>query len=74
MHNKQVPKMSEGCVPVASGSICRKCSSSRVKVVYFEHEGKKFAVCEDCGDIRSMGSSLQDCYGKWKSYRETPSR
>ena len=73
MH-KQVSDVAEGCIPVASGSICKKCSGNRVKVVYFEKEGKKFAVCEDCGDIRSVGSSLQDCYGKWKSYREAPSR
>ncbi|CAJ35618.1 hypothetical protein [Methanocella arvoryzae] len=73
MH-KQVSDVAEGCIPVATGSICRKCSSSRIKVIYFEKEGKKFAVCEDCGDIRSVGSSLQDCYEKWKSYREAPPR
>lgn len=73
MH-KQVSKITDDCTPVATGPICQKCSGSRVKVVYFEKEGKKFAVCEDCGNVKSMGSSLQDCYSKWKSYREGPLR
>ena len=74
MHKHVSSKETNGCIPIASGSICQKCSGSRVKIVYFEKEGKKFAVCEDCGDVKTIGSSLQECYGKWKSYREMPSR
>ena len=73
MHN-QASKITDSCVPVASGSICQKCSGNKIKVVYFEKEGKKFAVCEDCGEVKSIGSSLQNCYGKWKSYREASPR
>jgi hypothetical protein len=49
---------------------CRKCSSDQIKVVFFEREGKKFAVCEACGNVQSIGSCLQDRYSKWKQYRE----
>jgi len=73
MHN-QASKTTDGCVPVASGSICQKCSGNKIKIVYFEKEGKKFAVCEECGEVKSIGSSLQSCYGKWKSYREAVPR
>jgi hypothetical protein len=53
-------------------ALCRKCCSDRIKVVYFEKEGKKFAVCEACGNVQSIGASLQDRYSKWKQYRELP--
>jgi hypothetical protein len=49
---------------------CRKCSSDQIKVVFFEREGKKFAVCEACGNVQSIGACLQDRYSKWKQYRE----
>ena len=49
---------------------CRKCSSDQIKVVFFEKEGKKFAVCEACGNVQSIGACLQDRYSKWKQYRE----
>jgi hypothetical protein len=49
---------------------CRKCSSDAIKVVFFEKEGKKFAVCEACGNVQSIGACLQDRYSKWKQYRE----
>jgi hypothetical protein len=51
-------------------AMCRKCCSDRIKVVFFEKEGKKFAVCEACGNVQSIGASLQDRYSKWKQYRE----
>jgi hypothetical protein len=49
---------------------CRKCTSDQIKVVFFEREGKKFAVCEACGNVQSIGACLQDRYSKWKQYRE----
>ncbi len=51
-------------------ALCRKCCSDRIKVVFFEKEGKKFAVCEACGNVQGIGASLQDRYSKWKQYRE----
>ena len=53
-------------------AVCRKCSSDKIKVVFFEKEGKKFAVCEACGNVQSIGACLQDRYSKWKQYREVP--
>jgi len=50
--------------------ICRKCASHKVKVVLFETEGKKFAVCDDCGNVQSIGKDLQERYGKWMHNRE----
>jgi len=50
--------------------ICQKCASHKVKVVLFETEGKKFAVCDDCGNIQSIGKDLQERYGKWMQHRE----
>jgi hypothetical protein len=58
------------CLPTCSKAQCRTCSSDAIKVVYFEKEGKKFAVCEDCGNVQSIGACLQDRYSKWKQYRE----
>jgi hypothetical protein len=58
------------CLPSCNKAQCRKCSSDAIKVVYFEKEGKKFAVCEDCGNVQSIGACLQDRYSKWKQYRE----
>ncbi len=49
---------------------CRKCNSDAVKVVFFENEGKKFAVCDVCGNVQNIGACLQDRYSKWKQYRE----
>lgn len=37
-----------------------------------ENEGKKFAVCEICGTVQSIGVNLKDRYDKWKTYREAP--
>ncbi len=51
-------------------ALCRKCCSDRIKVVFFEKEGKKFAVCEACGNVQGIGASLQDRYSKWKQYKE----
>jgi hypothetical protein len=51
-------------------ALCRKCCSDRIKVVFFEKEGKKFAVCEACGNVQGIGVSLQDRYSKWKQYKE----
>ncbi len=59
-------------LPASGHAMCRKCSSDRIKVVFFEKEGKKFAVCEACGNVQSIGACLQDRYSKWKQYRETP--
>jgi len=50
--------------------ICQKCASHKVKVVLFETEGKKFAVCDDCGNVQSIGRDLQERYGKWLQHRE----
>lgn len=58
------------CLPPECKAQCRKCSSDQIKVVFFEEEGKKFAVCEACGNIQSIGTCLQDRYSKWKQYRE----
>lgn len=71
MH-KQLAGLSESAVLPEIGGVCRKCQGTKIKVVPLENEGKKFAVCEDCGDIRSIGSSLQERYSKWKSNREAP--
>lgn len=57
-------------LPPESKAHCRKCSSDQIKVVFFEQEGKKFAVCEACGNVQSIGACLQDRYSKWKQYRE----
>jgi hypothetical protein len=57
-------------LPPDNKARCRKCSSDAIKVVFFEKEGKKFAVCEDCGNVQSIGACLQDRYSKWKQYRE----
>jgi len=54
--------------------VCQKCASTRVKVVPFETEGKKFAVCDDCGNVQSIGMNLKERYSKWKQYREAPAR
>lgn len=51
-------------------SQCCKCDSEKIKIVYFETEGKKFAVCESCGCIQSIGANLKERYSKWKQYRE----
>ena len=59
-------------LPPDGKAVCRKCNGDRIKVVYFEEEGKKFAVCEACGNVQSIGVCLQDRYGKWKQYREMP--
>ncbi len=59
-------------MPAGGRAICRKCNCDRIKVVFFEKEGKKFAVCEGCGHVMSMGACLQDRYSKWKQYREVP--
>jgi hypothetical protein len=56
--------------PIEGKAQCRKCSSDQIKVVFFEREGKKFAVCEACGNVQSIGACLQDRYSKWKQYRE----
>ena len=58
------------CLSPGAKAQCRKCSSDRIKVVFFEKEGKKFAVCEACGNVQSIGASLQDRYSKWKQYKE----
>ena len=50
--------------------VCQKCSSHRVKIVMFETEGKKFAVCDDCGNVQTIGRDLQDRYSKWMAHRE----
>ena len=50
--------------------VCQKCSSSRVKIVAFENEGKKFAVCDECGNVQTIGRDLQSRYDKWKTFRE----
>jgi hypothetical protein len=57
-------------LPPCGKALCRKCSSDAIKVVFFEKEGKKFAVCEACGNVQSIGSCLQDRYSKWKQYKE----
>ena len=72
MH-RQLSGLTEG-LPPENKAVCRKCNSKRIKVVALETEDKKFAVCEDCGDIQSIGSSLHDRYSKWKSNRESPRR
>jgi hypothetical protein len=54
--------------------VCQKCASSKVKIVQLETEGKKFAVCDDCGNIQSIGMNLKERYSKWKQYREVPAR
>jgi hypothetical protein len=59
-------------LPTNGRAMCRKCNCDRIKVVYFEKEGKKFAVCEACGNVMSIGACLQDRYSKWKQYREVP--
>jgi len=59
-----------GYLSSGAKAMCRKCCSDRIKVVFFEKEGKKFAVCEACGNVQSIGASLQDRYSKWKQYRE----
>ena len=59
----------QACWPSGGKAMCRKCNSDRVKVIFFEEEGKKFAVCEACGNVQSIGASLQDRYSKWKQYR-----
>ncbi|WP_230742931.1 hypothetical protein [Methanooceanicella nereidis] len=48
---------------------CRKCDSDKIKIVFFETEGKKFAVCEACGAIQNIGINLKERYSKWKEYR-----
>jgi hypothetical protein len=53
---------------------CHKCASHKVKVVMFETEGKKFAVCDECGNVQTIGRDLQDRYGKWKSHRDRADR
>jgi hypothetical protein len=57
-------------LPPGNKAQCRKCNSDTIKVVFFEKEGKKFAVCEACGNVQSIGACLQDRYSKWKQYRE----
>jgi hypothetical protein len=69
--HQEATKVSGGCLPVGSKAICRKCNSDRIRVVLFEKEGKKFAVCDACGNIQSFGTNLQDRYSKWKQYRES---
>ena len=58
------------CLPPGSKALCRKCNSDQIKVVYFEKEGKKFAVCDACVNVQSIGACLQERYSKWKQYRE----
>jgi hypothetical protein len=60
------------CFPVEAKALCRKCNSDRIRVVFFEKEGKKFAVCDACGNVQGIGGNLQDRYSKWKQYRELP--
>jgi len=40
----------------------------------FETEGKKFAVCDDCGNVQTIGRDLQGRYGKWMAHREGTDR
>jgi transcription elongation factor Elf1 len=54
--------------------VCKKCDSDKIKIVEIESEGKKFAVCEVCGTVQSIGINLKDRYEKWKTYREAPFR
>ena len=54
--------------------VCQRCASTNVKIVSLDNEGKKFAVCDDCGYVQSIGMNLQERYSKWKQYREMPAR
>ncbi|MDI6897329.1 hypothetical protein [Methanocella conradii] len=40
----------------------------------FESEGKKFAVCDDCGNVQTIGKDLQERYGKWMANRQRVAR
>ena len=61
-----------GSYPSGSKAVCRKCSSDRIRIVFIEEEGKKFAVCDNCGHVQGIGLNLCDRYSKWKQYREFP--
>jgi hypothetical protein len=54
--------------------VCQKCASHKVKIVMFETEGKRFAVCDDCGNVQTIGRDLRERYGKWMQRRESVSR
>ena len=54
--------------------VCQKCSSRKVRIIVFESEGKKFAVCDDCGSVQTIGRDLQERYSKWMANRQRAMR
>jgi hypothetical protein len=40
----------------------------------FETEGKRFAVCDDCGNVQTIGRDLHERYSKWMQHRERSCR